>query len=110
MTTTSTGNPLPPSSPPQGDEAGRATTTEDNYFSFGPFTLFPGQGVLQRNGKTVQLGSRACEILVALVERAGELVDKNELMARIWPGVTVVEANLRTQMKIGRASCREREK
>jgi DNA-binding winged helix-turn-helix (wHTH) protein len=44
------------------------------------------------------LGSRACEILVALVKRAGELVDKNELMARVWPGISVVEGNLRTQM------------
>src|SRR5262249_4398230 len=97
MTTASEGNAVPASSSIQGDATRRAPTT-DNNFSFGPFTLFPSQRVLQRNATTAELGSRACEILVALVERAGELVDKNELMARVWPSTSVVEANLRTQM------------
>ena len=98
MVTASKGNAFPSSSLNEGDEARRVTTLDDRNFSFGPFALFPGRRLLQRNGKTVRLGSRACEILVALVERAGELVDKNELMARVWPGISVVEGNLRTQM------------
>jgi DNA-binding winged helix-turn-helix (wHTH) protein len=44
--------------------------------------------------KTVHLGSRAFDILVSLVERPGELVTKDELMARVWPGVFVEQGNL----------------
>jgi DNA-binding winged helix-turn-helix (wHTH) protein len=44
--------------------------------------------------KPVRLGSRALEILIALVERPGELVGKDELMARVWPSTIVVEGNL----------------
>ena len=98
MVTKSKGNASPSLSLNEGDEARRVTTLDDHNFSFGPFTLFPGRRLLQRRGATVRLGSRACEILVALVERAGELVHKNELMARVWPGISVVEGNLRTQM------------
>ena len=43
--------------------------------------------------KPVRLGSRAFDILVALVERAGELVSKAELMARVWPNTFVEEIN-----------------
>jgi len=42
----------------------------------------------------VSLGSRALEILVALLERAGELVTKEELMNLVWPNVYVEPANL----------------
>jgi DNA-binding response OmpR family regulator len=83
MVTAGKGNAFPSSSLNEGDEARRVTTLDDHNFSFGPFTLFPGRRVLQRNGTTVRLGSRACEILVALVERAGELVDKNFDGARL---------------------------
>jgi predicted ATPase/DNA-binding winged helix-turn-helix (wHTH) protein len=46
----------------------------------------------------VRLGSRAIELLVALVERAGEVVGKNELMAYIWPDTIVEENNLRVHI------------
>ena len=62
--------------------------------SFGPFRLFPGQRLLLEGEKQIRLGSRALEILVALVERAGELVTKDELIARVWPNTVVVEDNL----------------
>ena len=42
----------------------------------------------------MSLGSRALEILVALLERAGELVTKEELMNLVWPNVFVEPANL----------------
>jgi len=44
------------------------------------------------------VSSCAFEILVALVERAGEVVDKNSLMTQAWPDVTVEEANQRAQI------------
>jgi DNA-binding winged helix-turn-helix (wHTH) protein len=46
----------------------------------------------------VRLGSRAFDILTALVERAGEAVAKEELIARAWPATYVEEANLKIQV------------
>lgn len=61
---------------------------------FGAFCLLPTQRLLLEADEPVRLGSRALDILIALVERHGELVTKKDLMARVWPGITVVEANL----------------
>ena len=66
-------------------------TTE---ISFGSFRLLPSQHLLLEGGKPVTLGSRAMDILLALIERPGELVTKDELMARVWPSVFVDPANL----------------
>ena len=63
-------------------------------FSFGPFHLIPTQGLLLEAEKPLRLGSRALDILIALVERRGELVSKDELMARVWPKMFVEPANL----------------
>jgi len=46
----------------------------------------------------VRLGGRAFDILTALVERAGEVVGKDELIARVWPATFVDEANLKIQV------------
>jgi DNA-binding winged helix-turn-helix (wHTH) protein len=62
--------------------------------SFGGFRLLPAQRLLLRADKAVPLGSRALDILVALVERPGELLTKCELMARVWPNTFVEPANL----------------
>jgi len=62
---------------------------------FGPFRLFPDQKLLLEGDAPVRVGSRALDILIALVERAGDLVTKEELLARAWPTTTVDEANLR---------------
>ena len=61
---------------------------------FGPFRLLPLQRLLLKGDEQVRLGSRAFDILVALTERPGQLISKNELMARVWPGIFVVPANL----------------
>jgi DNA-binding winged helix-turn-helix (wHTH) protein len=69
----------------------RAAPTE---VSFGPFRLLPTLFLLLEGDKPVPLGSRALEILIVLLERRGELVSKQELMARVWPNVFVEPANL----------------
>jgi predicted ATPase len=66
--------------------------------SFGPFRLLPGRRLLLEGGTPVQLGSRALEILIALVERPGELVAKKELISRVWPNTHVAEDNLKSQV------------
>ena len=60
---------------------------------FGPFRLLPYQRLLDRE-QPVHLGSRALDILAALVERPGQLVTRAELMSRVWPDTVVVPANL----------------
>src|ERR1700761_981787 len=66
--------------------------------SFGPFCLDPVRRKLLEAGEIRRLGSRALEILIALAERPGEIVTKNELMARVWPHNVVQEATLRVHI------------
>src|SRR6266436_4483195 len=66
--------------------------------SFGPFRLFAAERLLERANEPLQLGGRALDILITLVERAGEVVTRKELISRVWPDVTVEEANLRVHV------------
>jgi predicted ATPase/DNA-binding winged helix-turn-helix (wHTH) protein len=66
--------------------------------AFGPFRLFPDRGLLLEEDAPVRIGSRALDILTALVERAGEVVSKEDLIERAWPNTIVVEANLRVHV------------
>ncbi|MBW8724980.1 MAG: winged helix-turn-helix domain-containing protein [Inquilinus limosus] len=75
-----------------------ASALRERAFSFGPFRLLPSRQLLLEGERPVRLGNRSLEILTALVERPGELVTKTELMARVWPGIVVEEANLRVQI------------
>jgi len=75
--------------------------------SFGPFRLLPTQFLLLEGDKPVCLGSRALEILIALLERRGELVSKQDLMARVWPNVFVEPANLTVHMSALRRALRD---
>lgn len=65
---------------------------------FGPFRLLPKQQLLVEGDTQVRLGSRALDILGALVERPGELLTKAELMARVWPSTVVEEDNLKVHV------------
>src|SRR3954451_8557662 len=71
---------------------------DGHAISFGPYWLLAAQRLLLEGDKPVRLGSRAFDILTALVERAGEVVGKEELVARAWPGTFVDEANLKVQV------------
>src|SRR3984957_8958718 len=66
--------------------------------SFGPFRLLPTQRLLLEGDIPVRLGSRAFDILAALVERSGEVVAKEELIARAWPQTFVEDTNLKMQV------------
>src|SRR6266568_7382778 len=71
---------------------------DGSAISFGPFRLLPARRLLVEGDTPVRLGSRAFDILAALVERAGEVVSKEELLARAWPQTFVEEANLKIQV------------
>ena len=79
----------------------------DRAISFGPFRLLPRQRLLLEAGKPVHVGSRAIDLLIALVERPGELLSKNELISRVWPSTHVVEGNLKFQIAALRRALRD---
>jgi predicted ATPase/DNA-binding winged helix-turn-helix (wHTH) protein len=66
--------------------------------SFGPFRLFMAERLLEKADEPLELGSRALDVLITLVERAGEIVTHRELISRVWPDAIVEEANLRVHI------------
>ncbi len=66
--------------------------------SFGPFRLFPAARAFEKDGVPLALGNRALDILMVLVEHAGEVVSHRELLARVWRGLVVDPSNLRVHM------------
>jgi TolB-like protein/Tfp pilus assembly protein PilF len=67
-------------------------------YRFGRFELQPAAQRLIVDGEPATLGPRAFDLLVALVERAGQLVSKAELLDVVWPGLVVEENNLQVQV------------
>lgn len=72
--------------------------TTNEVVAFGPFRLFVGRRLLLEGEAPVRLGSRARDILVALVEKPGQVLSKQELLARVWPDTFVEEASLRVHV------------
>jgi DNA-binding winged helix-turn-helix (wHTH) protein/TolB-like protein len=74
---------------------------EDTYlysYRFGQFELQPSERRLLAAGVPAVVGPRAFDVLVALVERAGHLVTKEELFSLVWPKLIVEDANLHVQV------------
>ena len=71
---------------------------DGHAISFGPFRLLAAQRLLLEGDRAVRLGGRAFDILTALVERAGEVVSREDLVARAWPKTFVEETNLKLQV------------
>ena len=67
-------------------------------FSFGPFRVTRARRLVERNGEVVRLGSRAFDVLVYLLEHAGQVVSHRVLLDAVWPDGCVQEGNLRFQM------------
>jgi non-specific serine/threonine protein kinase len=67
-------------------------------YSFGHFDLQPGERRLLASGTPVAVTPRAFDLLVALLERHGHLVAKEDLLAQVWPGVIVEENALQAQI------------
>jgi len=65
---------------------------------FGRFEVRPTQRQLLIDGQLTPLGARAFDVLLALIERRGRLIAKNELLDAAWPGLVVEENNLQVQI------------
>src|SRR5258706_9810203 len=66
--------------------------------SFGPFHVNRTRRLVERNREAVRLGSRAFDVLVYLLEHAGQVVSHRALLEAVWPGTFVEKGNLRFQI------------
>jgi predicted ATPase/DNA-binding winged helix-turn-helix (wHTH) protein len=80
--------------------ANRDLGIREQALAFGPYLLLRSQKILLENGRAVRLGSRALDLLIALAERAGEVVSKNELVKYAWPDTFVEDSNLRVHVAV----------
>ena len=67
-------------------------------YEFGEFILDTQEGLLLRSNEPLKATPRLLALLEALVDRRGRLVEKKELLDRVWEGTAVGEANLTVQM------------
>ncbi|HEY9231313.1 MAG TPA: transcriptional regulator, partial [Blastocatellia bacterium] len=77
-------------------------------YEFGPFRFDAKKQTLTRDGEPIRLKAKACELLKVLLEQPGELLDKERLMALLWPDTVVEENNLTVHMTALRKALGER--
>jgi len=76
---------------------------------FGRFRILPHRREVLADGRPIELGGRAFDILMVLIEANGVVVSKDELMSRVWPGRIIEEGNLRAQIRALRMALADRE-
>src|SRR5215470_12758618 len=77
------------------------------HYEFGPFRLDSGERLLFRQGKRVTLTPKAVELLAVLLEARGNLVEKDELLQKIWADATVEEGTLTYHVSVLRRALGE---
>jgi DNA-binding winged helix-turn-helix (wHTH) protein len=80
------------------DGSQTSPATSDTTFGFGRFRVLPRQRKLLADGVPVELGTRAFDLLMVLIEADGSLVSKDKLLRLVWPGIFVDETNLKVQV------------
>ena len=70
----------------------------DQAVHFGPYRVHPRQRLVLEAGRPLRLGRPAIEILLILLEHAGNVVSKQELITRVWPKTVVEDGNLRVHV------------
>ena len=63
-----------------------------DVLSFGPFSLCVAERLLKNADEPIPIGGRALDVLIALAERAGEVVPHKQLISTVWRGVTPISA------------------
>ncbi|NUT76098.1 transcriptional regulator [Pseudomonas sp. C1C7] len=74
------------------------TLSLEKAVHFGPYRIYPAQRLVMEADQPLRLGRRAMDILLILLEHAGNVVSKQQLMAAVWPDTVVEEINLRVHM------------
>jgi predicted ATPase/DNA-binding winged helix-turn-helix (wHTH) protein len=82
----------------------RSSAGNGDAILFGDFCLVPSARTLTKHGEIVPVGDRALDLLIALVNRAGQVVSKAELFATVWPRTSIVESALRVHIAALRAA------
>jgi Tol biopolymer transport system component/DNA-binding winged helix-turn-helix (wHTH) protein len=80
-----------------------------HLYEFGPFRMDAGECLLLRDGQSVPLKPKAFDVLLALVEQPGHLLEKDELMKKVWSDTFVEEANLSYNISLIRKALGEGE-
>ena len=70
----------------------------DTTLEFGRFRILTRRRQLLADGVPVELGTRAFDLLMVLIDADGALVTKDELLALVWPGIFVDASNLKVQV------------
>jgi DNA-binding winged helix-turn-helix (wHTH) protein len=86
--------------PLQHDANRSSPATADTALEFGSFRMLLRRRQLLADGVPVELGTRAFDLLLVLLEADGLLVTKKELLNRVWPGIVVSEENLKVQVSV----------
>jgi predicted ATPase/DNA-binding winged helix-turn-helix (wHTH) protein len=86
----------------QQSEAGKIAAAScpghETALLFGPFVLYKTRKLLLEGDRPVRLGSRALDLLIALIEGAGQVLSREQLEARVWPTTVVEETSLRVHV------------
>ena len=85
-----------------------ANTADRGAYQFGPFHLDVRERRLSRGGEVIPLRLKVFDTLLALVENAGRLVTKQELLDTVWPETTVEENNLNHNVSVLRKALGEK--
>jgi DNA-binding winged helix-turn-helix (wHTH) protein len=83
---------------PGADESMPGVLVNWQKLRFGSFELSIGERRLRRDGQVLPIGGRALDILIYLAERPGEVIAKQELLDRVWLGITVGEGSIRVHV------------
>jgi DNA-binding winged helix-turn-helix (wHTH) protein len=75
-----------------------SSASADAALEFGSFRVLLRRRRLLADGVPVELGTRAFDLLLVLLEADGALVTKEELLNRVWPGIVVSEESLKVQI------------
>jgi DNA-binding winged helix-turn-helix (wHTH) protein len=75
-----------------------SSVSAEAAIEFGRFRVLLRRRRLLADGAPVELGTRAFDLLLALLEADGALVTKKELLNRVWPSVVVSEENLKVHV------------
>ena len=62
---------------------------DGRFLEFGRYQIIPGRRELLADGKPLQIGDRAFDLLLRLIEAQGALVRKDDLLKAVWPGQSV---------------------